>query len=553
MHARLLLITCLNGSDMSLPVLIAVQSFLYQPQTGQLWDPSCFAIPNGTFYCVAMYSEHGDSVYSSGWLATSNDGVHWRDVGPIAPSEPGTQWWKGFVLQLGPGPSFVMNHGVFEHDRYNDALRILTSSDLIHWHVKGTSRPDSRWYNSHGRWDHMYMSADPAGGFVGFPVSSPLASQTFANTWPGVQRSPDGIQWTAHAPLNVTWGGVTAQSIEEGGFELLEGGAAGQRSYYLIGGGAGAHSGRTYSMWVFRSDNIDGPYRPATRRFRLSGGSTQPGFEFGALAVWCRGRNGERLISQYMTAAGRGRADVWMLPLRKPLIDASGDLRLAYWRANDALLGPPLPSFSQHAPLLQQQSPRRIATTCSPGSSQAVTWLAEPDIAAHRSPGLYLNATIHVSGEGAVGLALGDFTAAPTLVGAQGSPGYTAMLLDIGNDGDVHTASRVLHVRASGSVTTLDVSGFFSCGDGNLTCGVATPTAIAPGLPHHFLLFFANGMWEWYVDGLLVQSFVYGGVYPLPRAGAGRVGIACAGEAQAIAVTPIVGKLDRTERVAGGA
>ena len=67
------------------------------------------------------------------------------------------------------------------------------------------------------------------------------------------------------------------------------------------------------------------------------------------------------------------------------------------------------------------------------------------------------------------------------------------------------------------SITTL------SCGPAR-ECGVATVTALEPGKAHHVLLFFSNSMWELYADGLLVQTYVYGGVYPLPATGAGAVG-----------------------------
>lgn len=40
-----------------------------------------------------------------------------------------------------------------------------------------------------------------------------------------------------------------------------------------------------------------------------------------------------------------------------------------------------------------------------------------------------------------------------------------------------------------------------------------------------------EGMFEVYIDEPLVQSFVYGGVHPLPATGSGRVGIACRGTA----------------------
>eukprot|EP00966_Prymnesium_polylepis_P298438 6896406-Prymnesium_polylepis.1 len=251
-------------------------AFLYQPLSGQIWDPSCFAAANGTYFCVFMYSARGNGVYTSGWLATSVDAVHWNDVGPIAHVEPvsGDQWWKGFVLQVRADPPlFVMNHGVYEH-RTNDALRILTSSDLLNWTIVDTSRSDPRWYHA-SRWDHMYMSEAGDGSYIGFAVSSPLrvGPSDFASTWPGVQRSPDAIHWTATAPLNVTWGGVTPQPIEEGGFErlaLTDG--SGRSRFYLIGGGGAAGERSDYAMWAFSSDAIDGPYSPIASRFRLSGG-----------------------------------------------------------------------------------------------------------------------------------------------------------------------------------------------------------------------------------------------------------------------------------------
>ena len=66
------------------------------------------------------------------------------------------------------------------------------------------------------------MSKDPEnGGFIGFPVSSPTVAG-FAGTWPGVQRSKNGIHCEIHAPLNVTWAEVPPSSIEEGGFERIK-------------------------------------------------------------------------------------------------------------------------------------------------------------------------------------------------------------------------------------------------------------------------------------------------------------------------------------------
>ena len=81
-----------------------VEGFLYQPSTGgQIWDPSV-TWWRGKWYAHAMYQSPGDrtNVYTSGWLATSQDGVHWEDWGAVAPENKtaGDMWWKGFVRQI---------------------------------------------------------------------------------------------------------------------------------------------------------------------------------------------------------------------------------------------------------------------------------------------------------------------------------------------------------------------------------------------------------------------------------------------------------------------
>lgn len=90
------------------------------------------------------------------------------------------------------------------------------------------------------RWDHMYMQKDPKvkGGYIGFPVSEPLNATRYASTWPGVQRSADGITWKASEPLDVRWGSVAPQGIEEGGIERLQL-PDGTFRYFLIGGQGG--------------------------------------------------------------------------------------------------------------------------------------------------------------------------------------------------------------------------------------------------------------------------------------------------------------------------
>ena len=51
-------------------------------------------------------------------------------------------------------------------------------------------------------------------------------------------------------------------------------------------------------------------------------------------------------------------------------------------------------------------------------------------------------------------------------------------------------------------------------------------------------------MYELYVDGLLVQTFVYGGAAPLPKGASGRIGLACVGHGAAQLSKIRIGSLD---------
>jgi len=97
--------------------------------------------------------------------------------------------------------------------------------------------------------------------------------------------------------------------------------------------------------------------------------------------------------------------------------------------------------------------------------------------------------------------------------------------MDLGTDGEIGTSSTTLrgtydqqNTNQSTVAKILDQSGSFSCGTDqrDVRCGVATVTALEPNINHDVLLIFRRGMWELFVDGLLVQNHVYGGIYPLP-------------------------------------
>eukprot|EP00039_Didymoeca_costata_P000791 m.47268 g.47268 ORF g.47268 m.47268 type:complete len:668 (-) comp10475_c0_seq1:37-2040(-) len=395
-----------------------VQPFLYKPEEGRIWDPSCI-VHNGTYYCYFMYespedaaSNNHSSHYGHGFLATSVDGVHFKDFGSINEEYVGVGWFKCMVHRAtntpDGSPVWVMNHGTsgtvngpdprnetLPDDRgcpapWTQCLRVLTSSDLLHWEYNYTFHPDSQWYKA-GRWDHMYMHKTdnnysywnnaPGNGFVGFPVATPLGTPA-----PGITSSSNGVNWTVHAPLEIEWGGVTPASFEIGGVEKMG------NAYYMIGGTV-AYGQTGYSMYVLKSltNNITGPYAPDKEAFRMSGTSSTRGCCVQALATWIRNYDTlEFLISQYMVMPYRGGAhalngggDVWLLPLRKPVVDENGHLRLQFWEGNTALTGTSIPILNDSLVVVN-------------GHGCNVTWV-QTTTAINHTIGAILTATITVS------------------------------------------------------------------------------------------------------------------------------------------------------------
>lgn len=72
------------------------RGFIYQPAAGGFWDPTVI-YSAGKYYLYAMYG--GNSI----WLATSEDGVHWKDYGVVLKSEgfKNNRVWKPYIAKVG--------------------------------------------------------------------------------------------------------------------------------------------------------------------------------------------------------------------------------------------------------------------------------------------------------------------------------------------------------------------------------------------------------------------------------------------------------------------
>ena len=442
---------------------------IYRPSNGSMWDPSVFW-HEGKYYGIMMFNPTGSDGLGGatcGLIAHSADGVHWQDGWTVTP-EPtvpdGGKFYKAFIGRV--GGRFLMDHGVLQPDGSQDTLRYYESADLRNWTCLGSNTPDPRWYAPAGRWDHMYIipkdETDLAKGYYGYPV---------ATTKHGLPRACamcetlDGRSWKILPPPEFDWGDVPPKDLEIGGVERLGG------KYVMIGGHADFANGNGYLMYSLLADSPTGPFRPDPGAHRLCGNLTKAADPAGHrwtvtnLAAWGRCRDGEKLISNY----AQSRSGTWLLPLRKPVF-IDGHLRLGWWPENDRLKGQPLPLASAQA-------------TLAAGNGRQ----------AHRL-GVELDSTVGLVLEGTIRARLAG--AAPAA--GFGFPGrekhWLEVRLELGAPG--HRDTRIGWWSPDSGFAAADVIGR----------GCASVAGLEAETPHPFRLLVRQGLFELYVDDLLVQT-----------------------------------------------
>ncbi len=460
-----------------------LDAMIYRPEKGAMWDPSILW-HNGKYHAFMMYSQAGRNGLDAGHclLATSTDGVHWQTEGPVNEEREraaGNKFFKCFVGRC--GNRFIMDHGVARPGG-QDMMRFYESTDLRSWSYLSSNSPDPRWYGrppQAARWDHMYIlpkeEGNPAAGYWGHVVAVPKPGDP-----PGVgmMESADGRTWTVLPPAPMLWpqGMETVSHFEYGGCERLNG------KYYLIGGYGGIQGFKGYSMFTLVADHPRGPFRPDVDAFRLCGSSSQ---NVAWLAAWCRG-DGELLISNYASSAP-GDLSPWLLPLRKPIIDLDGHLRLAWWPGNERLKGDALPLKETVFSLRSKDGSETYDTV----------WL---DTAFDLQSGVILEGTLR-------GTTAGEQPAAG-LVFDEGNEQSMAVLLGLGLP-----EARQTHV---GRLVTQNGESQFDSEDVTGKCS-ATVTGLDPGREHHFRLLLRLSLFEFYVDDRLMQTHAY-------RPASGRLG-----------------------------
>ena len=248
------------------PIAKGVQAGFYTPgRTGGIWDNwACYH--EGKFYLYYVAGPPGKNDprippgYLKDWnsfgLATSDDGVHWKEYGTIAKCREKTSMGSGHIWK---SPNFahdgtwIMNYSEFfgEGEDYwshvpnfcGQNIIFLTSTDLLHWTKVDESfrfNADGRWYKEKGRWDSMDVLPRPDGSLYAYFTAEPVPEKLDYKACyaVGFAESKDGLHWQALPPLP----GETAGEV--GGVEKL-----GAKYYMTIGAGE-----------IFCADRPDGPF-----------------------------------------------------------------------------------------------------------------------------------------------------------------------------------------------------------------------------------------------------------------------------------------------------
>ena len=445
---------------------------LYRPSKGRIWDPTVIRY-HDTFYMFTMYYEEGTSESYACRLATSKDGVHWEDWGSVlTDSKP---VWKCGIAKI--GNKFYMNYGsksgeVVNGIEHNDTMGYAVSQDLFHWQKIGYDHPDTRWYESHERWDHMYVTENHTGEYLGYIVAIP---KTEFGGLCGLRRSYDGINWENCPPPVIDWCGLDeTREMEVGGCEKVNG------RWYLMGGICAPFNGNYgYGAFVFESENPEGPFKPCTKN-RLSGHNGVPGRIF----VSCLpgfvhdydNENGDLLVSTAVCDE-----HCWAGLLHKAKCEPDG-MFLDWWEGNDCLKGEAI------------ICPETV-NCCSegiPGYKLTDHFAENAFLNFDAGKGLYLEGTITVS----VFPARGPVRANVWRPSAGGFKlGQSAILTEIGNPKFARTTIGPIE---NGAFIPQDVVGNFD----------AARAYLEPGRATAFKLIVKHDIAQLYIENRLCQTFV---------------------------------------------
>ena len=296
-------------------------------ETGNMWDTWAF-FHGGTYHLFCL-ANSGDQGWDNISTATSPDGVHWTERGPILRRRPTSIWmgtgstWKS--PRFDQDGRFLMNFSAAEGiGTRRQTIFFAESTDLVSWTRLGDEyefTQDERWYEREGRWDCIFTIPRAGGGLYGYLTATPKGPGRF-----GFAQSDDGVRWEALPPPEADVVG----NGEVGAVAHMAG------RYYMMYG-----TGGSYVMLTLVAERPEGPFLPARRNYSLLSGHTY-------FTRFFESPDG-MLISHHCMARD---GEVYAAPFTRAVVDEEGTLRMCWWPGNENMkrstvpLAAPEPSAS---------------------------------------------------------------------------------------------------------------------------------------------------------------------------------------------------------------
>lgn len=492
------------------------------------WSQSIFRYGDGLANLVAVRRFHGEPGRPDDMgfaVALSDDGVHWREVQSFALPNPATL--AGYCVRQA-GDQVVLynselNQGA-DREAYPVVCRQYRSTDLATWEAMGdefTTRPDPRWYRC--RWDELVILADD-GCFYGYITSEPhphLATDSL-----GMLRSDDAINWEVLPPPVFDWDGLPPHQMEVCFCERI-----GDR--YYLGMGSRCYLGHLgYSVMMFVADSPTGPFRPDRDAFRLCGTTSRDVTWLAKTVRW----NGELLVTGWTTTGNDRRrpgifsngATLWVPPLKRLVADPGGHARIAWWPGNEAARGPRVEVDLSGAGLAHPPAgyPGSIGGLVCATDGVTIT-------VGHDGALAFLPATLDLDG-GVLVEGVLEATELRSAIGTHWHPAAVGFFLEEGPGRGMLVQLETLGLTRIGlfeyaAEPRFDADEYGLAGWGNTQregeylglsrftqedvvgpIGYAGPCGVQSGRMHRFRLLVAHGIFELYLDDLLVQSYITG-------------------------------------------
>lgn len=291
---------------------------IYKPQKGQIKD-GCMIYEKGTFFLFSMYHKENSDKFNNIWLATSQDGVHFKDYGCVVEDFPDLIW----AMKVYRGEdAFYMNSGSFSKDDKQAVLKFWKSTDLYNWEYcpeLDVESPESD--KPQTRLDCMNV-VKHNGHYYGY------ATGQYA-----FLTSDDGTHWKTN-PTNINYAPFHTYNKALGGFEVADCIEFDGR-FYMFCGGFGHLGMNGYGVYLYSSDSPNGPFKPCLPDYRINGTSKR------WVNMWerCFEKDGEILAHNY-TYDGftYEKGNVYLPPIKK--IEKKNDsLCLTWWSGNDIMYG----------------------------------------------------------------------------------------------------------------------------------------------------------------------------------------------------------------------